>query len=322
MSERRKHLTIITGVLALGALVLLAAGLSSVRFPAKHFRQLLQSPAGPTFSGSLGPGAASGQSFWILLAAFFFLWALIILLVYRLHRSRRRPEYELVHEQPPQSRWMAWLVFILLLLGLVALGRWLFIHLGQLQQPSPALQLPAAPKPPPPHSPSPVEPTLQQGHFPGWLGLTLGGLLLLTLASGLGWLIWSRWAERLERSDDQISQLAELAGQAARQLEAGSALQDVVLRAYHQMSQVLSRRANLAASQLRQLTPREFEAALGRAGIRSADVTRLTRLFELVRYGEYHVDEAQRSEALSCLHSIEQSYGATEDHGGILGTTA
>ena len=107
---------------------------------------------------------------------------------------------------------------------------------------------------------------------------------------------------------DGRKEIASVAESAIREIEAGSDLQDVVLRAYRDMSRILQKRANLAEQHLRELTAREFEEQLEKIGVESEYVTQLTRLFERVRYGEHAADETERRESLTCLQAIEQAY--------------
>ena len=104
---------------------------------------------------------------------------------------------------------------------------------------------------------------------------------------------------------DLETELAAQAGRAVRALHQGAPLANVVLRCYQHMCEVLAvkqRRSSAA------LTPREFERALQQAGIRDPNISRLSRLFERVRYGAHPVMSEDEKEALSCLEGIEKRY--------------
>lgn len=322
MSDRRKWTLLLTMALATLALVLLASGLSTVPFSTGDLRDLLAHPQGRSTSPALGTSTAAADVFWLLWGALLVVLALIVALASRLYRHRHQPEYELVHEQPRGGRWVVWLVLALLALGVFALFRWGWPQIQHLSGKPAQTELPSPPPhASPPSQPSPLSPASNPvTELPAWIGLALAGLAVAFSVSGLAWLLWRRKAEQLERSDGR-REIADLAAQAAREIESGSEIQDVVLRSYREMSRVLNQRASLAEQRLRALTPREFEEELQRVGVQSEYVTRLTRLFERVRYGERLADQLERRAALDCLQAIEQAYGQT-NHERILGTAA
>jgi hypothetical protein len=59
------------------------------------------------------------------------------------------------------------------------------------------------------------------------------------------------------------------------------------------------------------MTPSEFETYLEKAGLPTKPVSRLTRLFETVRYGLGISSQSDMDEAISCLSSILQYCGET-----------
>ncbi|OGF53233.1 MAG: hypothetical protein A2Z21_09710 [Candidatus Fraserbacteria bacterium RBG_16_55_9] len=309
MNEQRKRGLLITMSLATAAMLVLAAGLSTVRFSVGDLQQLLSPPTGPTSSPALGAPISSPDVFWLWLDALLIVLALIVVLVRRLYRRRRNAEYELVHEQPREGRWVAWIVLALLVAAVFAFIRWALPQLQHMGQPAAQTELPL----PPPNSPPTNQPSteLPIGNpalgIDTWLGVLLAILAAVFLFSGLAWFIWLRKAERLVLSDGR-KEIASVAESAIREIEAGSDLQDVVLRAYRDMSRILQKRANLAEQHLRELTAREFEEQLEKIGVESEYVTQLTRLFERVRYGEHAADETERRESLTCLQAIEQAY--------------
>jgi hypothetical protein len=322
MTDRRKQLLLITMTLVVLSLLVLAAGLSSVRFSAGDLRDLFSHPENRSTSPVPGTPSPTPDVFWLLLGALLIVLALIVTLASRLYRRRRKPEYEMVREEPRKGRWVVWVILLFFAFAVFAVFRWWLPQLQHLpelptqpEHPMPSSTVPPATQPPvtPPAS-NPVP------GVPNWIGLVLAGLTVAFLASGLAWLLWRWRAEQLERSGGR-REIAGLAAQAVREIESGSEIQDVVLRAYRDMSRVLLERARLAAHRLRELTPREFEDELERAGVQSEYVGRLTRLFERVRYGEHLADDAERAEALACLRAVEGAYGET-NHGTLMGTTA
>jgi hypothetical protein len=57
------------------------------------------------------------------------------------------------------------------------------------------------------------------------------------------------------------------------------------------------------------LTAREFAKLLHQMGIRGQEVSRLTDLFERVRYGHHVTDPEEQVEAIALFNIIEEKYG-------------
>ena len=109
------------------------------------------------------------------------------------------------------------------------------------------------------------------------LGLSVGaGALLVAGSSG----VIRYWqARRRQRRDADLAQsLEDLAGRAT----APDSGVDVVVWCYHEMLELLSDREQIRHDAM---TAREFADCLRELGLPTAAVDRLTRLFELVRYG-------------------------------------
>jgi hypothetical protein len=99
--------------------------------------------------------------------------------------------------------------------------------------------------------------------------------------------------------------LDEPAAAALKALEGGGDLPDVILRCYKEMADCINREHGIERDV--SLTPREFEAALVAKDLPAAPVHELTRLFELVRYGDKQADDADRGSAVACLTAIQDS---------------
>ena len=199
----------------------------------------------------------------------------------------------------------------LLIIGLMViiiggLGWYLWFHAHpELQLPEPPPNRPAYELPQQPEEAPPVE-----VNPPHWSSFFL--FLLILGAAGL--LAW-RFLPRLWRKESPLEGLADLAGEAAAELRGGAAVHDVVLRCYREMSELLSRRGHIPPDVRRALTAREFERELQRVGVRDEHITRLSRLFEQVRYGGRGTGEREAAEAISCLEAIEQAYGRGDGRG-------
>ncbi|MFC6797223.1 MULTISPECIES: DUF4129 domain-containing protein [unclassified Haladaptatus] len=101
-----------------------------------------------------------------------------------------------------------------------------------------------------------------------------------------------------------VSEIGAVAGRAARRIERnGGEPDNEVYRAWKAMTDHLNL-PNPATS-----TPTEFADAAVAAGMESADVAELTRLFEEVRYGGHTPTDERESRAVSALRRIERTYG-------------
>ena len=119
--------------------------------------------------------------------------------------------------------------------------------------------------------------------------------------------IVARWRARASRRGD---------GQLAWELEllANQALgpgrdTNTVLRCYYEMVDLLSRKEQIPHASL---TPREFAARLRDLELQSEAIDRLTRLFELVRYG-HRDSEPLAGGARASLDEVRNDASGAED---------
>lgn len=150
-------------------------------------------------------------------------------------------------------------------------------------------------KPPIP-SPSPTFDTTPLGPTPPGL-VWLVGICLAMLGA---FLFYSWLASR--RKPDQASLLALEIEKASQNILAGMNLDEVILRCYQQMSQVLRQEGGIERQDF--MTPTEFERELSAAGFPYAPVHQLTHLFEIVRYGNWTPNSSDEQEALDSLQKI------------------
>jgi hypothetical protein len=126
-----------------------------------------------------------------------------------------------------------------------------------------------------------------------WIGLAVGTALL-----GI-WLI--RRQPKYTQTRDPLELEAEKALQALR---TGSHLNNVIVRCYIQMSQVLQKDQEIELEQ--SMTARDFECLLEARGIPYGPVHQLTQLFETARYGYRQPGPADEQKAFECLNAIIQ----------------
>ena len=143
-----------------------------------------------------------------------------------------------------------------------------------------------------------------QTHIPPWVIFFVIVIALGFLALGI-FLIRRYWAQR---RGDFLEDLADLAERAAHDLRVGGELRNIVLRCYRDMSLLLSKQKKVTIRQA--MTAREFEQHLNALGVRDDHVHQLTRLFEWVRYGRHEANETEEREAIACLEAISKVYKA------------
>lgn len=154
-------------------------------------------------------------------------------------------------------------------------------------------------------------PVFDPPHVSGWLSFITGFFIIL-LVAGLIWRI-NRWRLRqkelhaIRRPLDEIANAARLSLQ---ELSLGNiSSYDSIIRCYERMIDVVNTKRGLARDLA--MTPSEFETYLEKAGLPTKPVSRLTRLFETVRYGLGISSQSDMDEAISCLSSILQYCGET-----------
>ena len=124
-------------------------------------------------------------------------------------------------------------------------------------------------------------------------------LLWLAVIWGLyrGWQKYSRL-----NTTKPLDELARIARSSLNDLSSGRNSSDVIINCYLRMSDVVSDKRQMHRSAA--MTPHEFALRLEQAGLPGDAVTRLTRLFEAVRYGDRKSSPRDVNEAVSCLKTI------------------
>jgi Domain of unknown function (DUF4129) len=141
--------------------------------------------------------------------------------------------------------------------------------------------------------PSQISPTFSYLISFGFILLWL--LVLWALHRG-----WRRY--QLGHTRKPLEELARIARSSLDDLSSGRNSSDVIINCYLRMSDVVSSKRQLQREVA--MTPHEFALRLEQAGLPGDAVTRLTRLFEGVRYGDRRSGPKDVNEAVSCLKTI------------------
>jgi hypothetical protein len=139
---------------------------------------------------------------------------------------------------------------------------------------------------------------------PQWLTLVTSLGLAVLIAALLVGALWLVWRGR-RRPASSLKQLAQEAQEALDALLAGADLRNTIMRCYFEMARVLSEQRGIRRQ--KDMTPREFERRLEKAGLPGEPVQRLTRLFEQVRYGTKVPNEREEGQAIACLTAIVEA---------------
>jgi len=131
---------------------------------------------------------------------------------------------------------------------------------------------------------------------------------LISFAFALIWLVviwglyrgWKKYV--LLNTKKPLDEIARIARSSLDDLSSGRNSSDVIINCYLRMSDVVSNKRQLQREIA--MTPHEFALRLEQAGLPGDAVTRLTRLFEGVRYGERKSGPKDVNEAVSCLKTI------------------
>lgn len=296
--KRGRILQVVVGLGTAALLILLARTLPAVTFRAGLGVPAIEKVevASPNIPGITDE---MWRIFLILMWSSFFI-ALLYLLLSREGRSRLR-------------RVFGGLAVQILYVLLVASITLFFISLSDSAEPPeeegearPGIEidLPGAPLAEAP------EETYLEVQPPAWLTLLLTTLFMALV--GYGAYRW--WLYRRDRPDAQPVSFAELSRRAElaiAELRQGQQLDDVILRCYREMAEAVSAQRGLQRGL--GVTPREYEKTLLRAGLPHQAVERLTRLFELVRYGGYQPGKRDQLEAIDSLTVIVAACNAYAD---------
>lgn len=294
MAKQNKRRVIIIAVLALGALVLLAAGLSDMELlPGRSWSfwmQLLfgmpeEMPVAGVASAPVGDASKLARILSMLILAMLPI-ALIAFIFYPDARKQMLREF---------LRMLAlWLLALLISrMGLLEP----IAEMAEMFQP-PFRDIEAVPG----WSEDLVENMPEfAASSPPWLtwvsSLVLAVVLLVVIL-----MVWRMVLLRLAPKPSPIQELVAEAEAAIAALQSGADFRDTIIRCYREMSEVLQAQQGIRRGHA--MTPREFETRLVQQGLPREPVQQLTRLFELVRYGTLDAVLVDEQCAVTSLSAI------------------
>lgn len=279
-----KRLIQILAALALLALTILAVSLNEIPF--REGQQFSQGTEGTRRINPQEIINAWVEVPWWRQAG---LWALLLILVILVG-----------YMLPPELRKLLIRRFIRIALTFWGLY-YIFKNYGHL---IPALNLEAAGGPPVQNSnvktlappvfvPSEISPT-----FSYLISFGVALFLLLMI-----WALYRGWQRYIALSNQKpLEEIARIARSSLKDLSSGRDSSDVIINCYLRMSDVVSSKRHLHRAAA--MTPREFALRLEQAGLPADAVSRLTRLFEGVRYGDRKSSSKDVNEAVNCLTTI------------------
>lgn len=286
-----KRLILVISILALGALTVLANGLSDIPFRgAQTFRREEDARA----LGAVPQNLINSMvdiPLWQQLS----LWLLIlimIVLISALLSPELRKRLLLIIIRVGITYWALYIVF--------TRYREMLLGMGMRQGLQQAGGSSPAAIPPPEFIPP------QTISLASYL-VSFGIAVLLVL---LAWKLFKLWQEyTTSNASLPLHKIANIARSSLNDLSSGRESTDVIMNCYFRMSDVVESKRNLSRS--KSMTPAEFASRLEQGGLPSDAVYKLTRLFERVRYGGYRSGTPEVNEAVSCLTTILHHCGET-----------
>lgn len=287
---QKKFTVILLAVLALGALTVLARSLDQIPFnQAQHYR--LDTTEKAPMSAQQVHELLTDTPLWKQITVLVLIALMLVLLATLLSPEFRKK-----------------LLKMLLRFAIVVAGTFLFLKLYgsrllDLQQMVTKIGEQAPPadaQPLPIFQPPQISPTFSY--------LVSFGFALLWIA--LLWILYRGWQKYVALNTKKpLDEIANIARASLRDLSSGRDSSDVIINCYLRMSDVVADKRRLHREIA--MTPQEFALRLERAGLPGDAVRRLTRLFEIVRYGDRKSAPKDVSEAVSCLNTILHYCGET-----------
>lgn len=156
---------------------------------------------------------------------------------------------------------------------------------------------------------APPPPTFQPPHVsPLFSYLVSFGFAVVLIV--LMWILYRVWQKYVAtHTPKPLHEIARIARTSLHDLSSGRDSSDVIINCYLRMSDVVADKRKLQREIA--MTPQEFALRLERAGLPGDAVRRLTRLFEIVRYGDRKSAPQDVTEAVNCLNTILHYCGET-----------
>jgi len=283
-----KRLILLLAALALVALTVLAISLNEIPFrEAQRFGWVEREPAG--FSIRENTNTMPDIPLWKEIV-FWVLASLLVVLIGLLLSPQWRKRLFLLIIRAAFTVWAIYFVLINYGDQLIGLGQ-----LGAGGQQAEGVQ----------DTPLPVFTPPQVS--PAFSYLISFGFALIWLA--VLWIVYRGWQRyvAMANTPKPLDEIAKIARSSLDDLSSGRNSSDVIINCYLRMSDVVSLKRQLRRADA--TTPHEFALRLEQAGLPSEAVTRLTRLFERVRYGDRNSSPRDVSEAVGCLNTILQYCG-------------
>lgn len=285
-----KRWILVFSVLALGALTVLAVGLSNVPFrSAQTFRRESEpgnpGPVPPNFNNSVVDIPLWQQiSVWILLL-------IMIALIAAVLSPELRKRLIMIIIRVGITFWALYIVITRYREMMLQMG------LNPGEAPGGESSMPGA-------LPTPEFIPPQAISLTSYL-VSFGIAVLLVI---LAWRLFKFWKENTAgNSNASLNKIAGIARSSLNDLSSGRDSTDVIMNCYFRMSDVVESKRNLSRN--KSMTPAEFASRLEQAGLPSDAVHRLTLLFERVRYGGHRSATPEVNEAVACLTTILQYCG-------------
>ena len=280
---QRKFAIVLLAVLALGALMVLALSLDQVPFnQAQHFRS--DTTDNPSISAPEFAAPPLRIPIWKQIIVLTLIALMLILVLLLLSPDFRKKLLKLL------------LRFAIIVAAIFFFLRLYGPQLFALQQMVANFQQPA-----PPTDAQPL-PDFQPPHLsPTFTYLISFGFALLWIA--VMWGLYKGWQRYVRlNTKKSLDEIAYIARSSLNDLRSGRDSSDVIINCYLRMSDVVADKRHLQREIA--MTPQEFAIRLERAGLPGDAIRRLTRLFEMVRYGDRKSAPKDVTEAVTCLNTI------------------
>lgn len=287
---QKKFAIVLLAALALGALTILARSLDQVPFnQAQHYR--MDATDNAPVSAQEVRDIFGETPIWKQILVLALITLMLVLLLLLLSPEFRKKLLRML------------LRFVVIVAGTFLFLRFYGSQLFALQQ-----MIAQVGEQAPPVDAQPL-PAFQPPHIsPTFSYLVSFGFALLWIA--VMWGLYRGWQKYVALNTKKpLDEIANIARSSLHDLSSGRDSSDVIINCYLRMSDVVADKRRLRREIA--MTPQEFALRLERAGLPGEAVRRLTRLFEMVRYGDRKSAPKDVSEAVSCLNTILHYCGET-----------